>query len=58
MKEKYFPRFAGDEIIVTRKSDRKTITFPRVDCIDVTGKAATFKIAVARAKLGDEQDWR
>ncbi len=57
MKEKYFPRSVGDDIVVTRKSDRKTISFPRVDCLDATGKIPPYKTAVALAKGCDDWNW-
>lgn len=57
MKEKYFTGIVGDDIIVTRKSDRKTIAFPRVDCLEITGKISPYKIAIALAKNSYEQGW-
>lgn len=58
MKEKYYTRWEGDKIIVTRNSDRKTIAFPRRDCEDVNGKVSPYKTAIALAKGRDEWEWR
>lgn len=57
MKEKYFTRSVGDDIVVTRKSDRKTISFPRVDCLEITGKIPPYKIAIALAKGCADWTW-
>ncbi len=57
MKEKYFPRNDGDEIVVTRKSDRKTIAFSKAECVDATGTDASWHIAVALAKTCDDSNW-
>ncbi len=55
MKEKYFPRTEGDEIIVTRKSDRKTIGFLRTECIGST--VSPYRVAVELAKACDDSNW-
>ena len=58
MREMYFARRQGDDIVVTRKSDRKTIAFPWADCLDATGNVAPFKVAESLAKGCDESNWR
>ena len=58
MAEKYFTRTAGDEIIVTRKSDRKTIAFPRAACADAALKVPAWRIAIELAKACYEHEWK
>ncbi len=59
MTEKYFTRFQGDDIVVTRKSDRKTVAVSRTACANTGIKGvAVYWIAIAIAKSGDDAAWR
>ncbi len=57
MAEKYFTRYEGDDIVVTRQSDRKSIGIPKADCTDPTGKVAAWLAAIALAKACDDSSW-
>ena len=57
MKEKYFTRTEGDEVIVTRKSDRKTITFSKRDCTSQNAPGPIWRTAIALAKACDDATW-
>ena len=57
MAEKYFTRFEGDDIIVTRQSDRKTITIPKAECADAALKVPAWRTAIEIAKTYYEWNW-
>lgn len=57
MTEKYFTRFEGDDIVVTRKSDRKTLTVTRGECEEAEIEGPAHRVAIAIAKACDDSNW-